>query len=173
MADAGRPTLRVDPTEGQAFRAQRAPMPSSAHCTATPVAAWRRVIASPSVALAFPFGSHASVGDLTSHLNARAASRVSWASAPKPRLPRRGLMLSENACESPAGVRLPARTGRPGSARRANPGESRPHGGFLPRMHSQPANRADEARAQQHPAVGRIGSTSRRTRSEPGCHDIP
>jgi hypothetical protein len=30
----------------------RLPMPSSAHCTATPVAAWRRVIASPLVALA-------------------------------------------------------------------------------------------------------------------------
>ena|SRR5829696_8473383 len=127
---AGRPRRRDRPSAPN-----RLPMPNSAHCTATPVAAWRRVIASPSVALAFPFGSHASVGDLTSHLNARAASRVSWASAPKPRLPRRGLMLSENACESPAGVRLPARTGRPGSARRANPGESRPNGGFLPRMH--------------------------------------
>jgi hypothetical protein len=41
MAGAGRPTLRVDPAEGQAFRANRLLMPSSAHCTATPVAAWR------------------------------------------------------------------------------------------------------------------------------------
>ena len=38
--------------QGQAFRANRLLMPSSAHCTATPVAAWRRVIASPLVALA-------------------------------------------------------------------------------------------------------------------------
>jgi len=35
-------------------------------------------------------------------------------------------MLSENAYGSPAGARLPGRTGCPGSARRANPSDSRP-----------------------------------------------
>jgi len=52
MADAGRPTLRVDPQKDKPSAPSRLPMPSSAHCTATPVAAWRRVIASPLVALA-------------------------------------------------------------------------------------------------------------------------
>jgi predicted transposase YbfD/YdcC len=45
-----------------------------------------------------------------------------------------GLMLSENPCGSPAGTRLPARTGCPGSARRATPVMPTPMG-FLPRMH--------------------------------------
>jgi hypothetical protein len=52
MAGAGRPTLRVDPQKDRPSAPNRLLMPSSAHCTATPVAAWRRVIASPSVALA-------------------------------------------------------------------------------------------------------------------------
>ena len=52
MAGAGRPTPSVGPAEGQAFRAHRLLLPNSAYCTATPVAARRRVIASPLVALA-------------------------------------------------------------------------------------------------------------------------
>src|SRR5215218_11457940 len=52
MADAGKPTLRVDPAKDRPSAPNRLLMPSSAHCTATPVAAWRRVIASPLVALA-------------------------------------------------------------------------------------------------------------------------
>jgi hypothetical protein len=145
------PPFGSTPQKDRPSAPNRLPMPSSAHCTATPVAAWRRVIASPLVALAsksaacrvwggaglaaagpargsrqqvcqdrartdesiakrirparplhsvvlgragalgapgilgaFAFGSHASVGDLTSHLNAGAESRVSL-QAPKPR----------------------------------------------------------------------------------------
>lgn len=50
------------------------------------------------------------------------------ASAEAAALPRRGLMLSENACGSPAEARLPARTGCPGSARRANLSDAHPYG---------------------------------------------
>jgi hypothetical protein len=43
---------------------------------------------------------------------------------------------------------------------------------FLLRMHRSFRQQAHKPRAQQQPAVGCIGSTSRRTRPEPGCHDI-
>ena len=172
------------------------PMPSSAHCTATPVAAWRRVIASPLDALAnksaacrvrggagpcscWPSSSGVTSAGLPgsrthrrinreAHPPGAAASldgaRPGWclgsprhprrvrfrltrfsgrshialerwgrvtrflASAEAAALPRRGLMLSENACGSPAEARLPARTGCPGSARRANLSDAHPYG---------------------------------------------
>jgi hypothetical protein len=82
----------------------------------------------------FAFDSHVSAGKLTSHLNARAESRVSL-QAPKPRLyPEGGLMLSENVCGSPTEARLPGRL-----AVLAQRGERTPvipaPMKFLPRMH--------------------------------------
>jgi hypothetical protein len=46
------PPFGSTPQKDKPSAPSRLPMPSSAHCTATPVAAWRRVIASPLVALA-------------------------------------------------------------------------------------------------------------------------
>ena len=46
------PPFGSTPQKDRPSAPNRLPMPSSAHCTATPVAAWRRVIASPLVALA-------------------------------------------------------------------------------------------------------------------------
>ena len=190
------PPFGSTPQKDSPSAPNRLPLPSSAHCTATPVAAWRRVIASPLVALAsksaacrmwggagpcgcWPSssGGHVSRSARIAHAptnQSRSASTrrgrfTRWCSAGlvprEPRhprrvrfrltrfsgrshialerwgrvtrflasveaaaLPRRGLMLSENACGSPAEARLPARTGCPGSARRANLSDAHPYG---------------------------------------------
>jgi hypothetical protein len=81
-------------------------------------------------------------------------------------------MLSENACGFLAEARLPARIGCPGSARRATPVIATPMV-FLPRVHRPFASRPMCREPSSIRLFGRIDSTSRRTRSEPGCHDIP
>jgi hypothetical protein len=80
-------------------------------------------------------------------------------------------MLSENAYGSPAGARLPGRTGCPGSARRANPSDSRPMV-FLLRMHRSFRQQAMSREPSSTQPFGPIDSTSRRMRPEPGCYDI-
>jgi hypothetical protein len=67
-------------------------------------------------------------------------------------------MLSENAYGSPAGARLPARTGCPGSARRANPDDSRPVV-FLLRMHRSFRQQAMSHEPSSTQPFGRIDST--------------